>query len=202
MTTSCKSFVCFWLPNWCSSSGSRPPRKKLSILVVFFSVFLVLVLGLVDHSMHSSDGFLTKYGSFHFRNDWSSRNNFRKRPNTTATRVAPLAPPRGNEADRKTYDVTVCFSAMLAFKWVPLPRAKESLLTGNWDVYKEYNQCQWTVLKIHERDRRWWNNKADVGRTAAPKLRRGRLLSCPPSSPSTRNWAKYIHSKSLRCKTS
>ena len=115
---------------------------------------------------------------------------------------APLAWPRGNEADRKTYDVTVCFSAMLAYKWVPLPRAKESLLTGNWNVYKEYNQCRWTVLKIHERDRRWWNNKADVGRTAAPKLRRGRLLSCPPSSPSTRNWAKYIHSKSLRCKTS
>ena len=42
-----------------------------------------------------------------------------------------FARPRGNEADGKTYDVTVCFSAMLAYKWVPLPRAKESLLTGN-----------------------------------------------------------------------
>ena len=66
--------------------GSRPPRAKLLILVFFFSDFLVLVLGLVDHSMHSIDGFLAKYGSFHFRNDWSSRNNFRKRPNTTAAK--------------------------------------------------------------------------------------------------------------------
>lgn len=29
---------------------------------------------------------------------------------------APLARRRGNEADEKTYDVTVCFSAMLAYK--------------------------------------------------------------------------------------
>lgn len=27
-----------------------------------------------------------------------------------------FARPRGNEADGKTYDVTVCFSAMLAYK--------------------------------------------------------------------------------------
>ena len=34
--------------------------------------------------MHSIDGFFAKYGSFQFRNDWSSDKNLRKRSNTTA----------------------------------------------------------------------------------------------------------------------